>query len=97
MLIRPTTDELIIPDHFVNRERHVLLRLESNDAIDFLLFHRGQFHEPRENRLSRDRVVHLSAFYPQFVQYFVDCDGDLRMPNRLPWILDRKVAPFVIA
>src|SRR6266536_1133037 len=45
LLIRPATDELIIPHHFVNRERHVLLCLKTNDAIDFFLLYRRQFYE----------------------------------------------------
>src|SRR5207249_3533232 len=96
LLIRPTTDELIIPNHFVNRERHVLLRFKSNNALDFFLFHRRQFHESRENRLSCDRVVHARAFYPELVQYFANRGGDLCVPNRLTRILDREIAPLVI-
>ncbi len=33
-------NELIIPDHFLDRKRHILLRLEGDDAFDFVLIDR---------------------------------------------------------
>ena len=50
-------DQLIIPDYFLNRERHILLRFESDDAIDLFLLNRRQLHKSRENRLARDGVI----------------------------------------
>ena len=35
LFFRAAADELIIPHHFVDREWHVLLRLETDDALDF--------------------------------------------------------------
>jgi hypothetical protein len=42
-------DELVIPDDFVQRERHILLRFERNDLVEFFLSQRRQFHKPREH------------------------------------------------
>jgi hypothetical protein len=40
---------IALPEHFVDRERHILLRFKGNDPLDLFLFDRGQFHETRED------------------------------------------------
>jgi hypothetical protein len=43
--------DLVIPDHFVDRERHILLGLETDDRFDIAGHGAGQFHKARENAL----------------------------------------------
>ncbi len=45
-------DELAVPYHFVNRERHILLRFVQNDLVHLVLVHGRQLDEAQENRLS---------------------------------------------
>ncbi len=66
---RVGADELIIPDHFLDRKGHVLLRLEGDDALDFILLDRGQFDEAGEDRLPRDGVIDRAAFDPEFAHH----------------------------
>ena len=57
LLARAASDELVIPDYFVDRKRNILLRLEGNDPLDLFLADRRQFHEAGEDGLLRDGVV----------------------------------------
>jgi hypothetical protein len=43
LLVRRTPDELRIPDDFLDRERHILLRFKSDDPLDLLLSTAGSF------------------------------------------------------
>jgi hypothetical protein len=55
------TDELVIPDDFVNGERDVLLRFKSNDPVDFLFIDQGQLDKTQESGLRSDRIVDGAA------------------------------------
>ena len=46
-----TVHELVVPDHFIDRIRDVLLRLEGHDLIDLLFTDRRKLDEPGKNGL----------------------------------------------
>ena len=73
-----TTDKLIIPDHFIQWKRDILLRLKGDNPLDFLLAERRQLHEARENRLLGDRVGHPPALDLQLRQHLGHRGGHLR-------------------
>src|SRR5207247_1002432 len=70
-------DELVIPNHFVDRKWDVLLCLEGDDPLNFFLVDRRQFYKAREDRLFRHGVVDVSAFDMQFVQHFAQGGDNL--------------------
>ena len=72
------TNDLVVPDNFVDRERNVLLRLERNDPLDLFGLDRRQFHEPREDRLLRHGVVNRPALDLQLVQHLAQSRDNLR-------------------
>ncbi len=49
LFAQSSTDELIIPDDFVQRERDILLRFERDDLVQFFPSYRRQFHKPGEH------------------------------------------------
>src|SRR5438045_5958084 len=49
-----STDELVIPNHFVQRERNILLRFKRDDLVQFFLSERRQFHKP-------DKIISFEA------------------------------------
>jgi len=69
LLVGPAAHELIIPDHFIQWKRDILLRLKGDNPLDFFLAERRQLHEARENRLLGDRVGHPPALNLQFRQH----------------------------
>ena len=62
-------DELIIPNDFIDWERHVLLGFEGNDPLNFFLFDHRQFHKTREHRLTRHRKIHVAVLDSQFLHH----------------------------
>ena len=71
LLLCTAADELVIPDDFLDRKRHVLLRFKRNDALDLFFFDRGQFNKAREDRLRSHRIVHRPAFEMQLAHHFL--------------------------
>ena len=61
LAVLAAADELIIPHDFLDRERHVLLRLEPDDLLDLFLGDRGQFDEARKDVLTRNGVIDQPA------------------------------------
>ena len=96
MLISPAPDELIIPYHFVNREGHVLLRFERNNAINLFFLHRGQLYETGKDRLCRNRIVDSGIFDPHFMEHLAQNGGEVRVPEWLARILDREIPASVV-
>jgi hypothetical protein len=74
-----------------------LLRLEGNDSLDLFLVDRRQFHEARENRLFRHRVVHVSALDLQLAQHLAQRSDNLRAPHFLFGRIDKKLSRTVAA
>jgi hypothetical protein len=66
LLVRAAAHELVIPDDFIDRKRHVLLGFERDDPFDFLFLHGRQFHEPRKDRLRRRGVIDRPALDSEF-------------------------------
>ena len=92
LLVRAAADELIIPNHFVDGKRDVLLRFKCDDLLDLFLFHRRQFDETREDRLSRDRIVDVAAFDLQLVHHLPHRRGDLRTADAFARGIDEQLA-----
>src|SRR4030095_14615838 len=49
--VQPASDYLIIPNHVVDRERNILLRLERDDFFQLFVFKGWQFNKTRKDRL----------------------------------------------
>ena len=62
-------DELIIPNHLIDRKRNVLLRLEGDDPLDLFRADWRQSHEAGENGFLGYRVVNVSALDLQLTQH----------------------------
>ena len=77
MLVRTATDNLVIPDDFIDRERNVLLRLKEDDPFDLFLLDRRQTHEAGKNHLLRDGVNDIAASDAQFSHHFAQCRSNL--------------------
>jgi hypothetical protein len=72
LFAQPAAHELVIPDHFVDRERNILLRLECNDFVDLCSVERRQFHKAHKDRLRRDCVIHrrvMNLHFPHHLAY----------------------------
>src|SRR6202011_1424682 len=92
---RSAGDQLVIPDHFIDREWNVLLRFERNDFLDFLLFNRGQLHETRKDRLRRDGVIDVAILDSHFAEHLANCRRDLRLLNPLTRWIDQDLAQSI--
>ena len=62
LLIEAASDKLVIPHHFIDRERDILLRLERNDFLNLFLLDGRQIDETRKNRLRGQCIVYNAAF-----------------------------------
>ena len=54
VLAGSAANQLVIPNHFIDRERHILPRLKADDAFDLFRVHYGHLHEAYEGRLRRN-------------------------------------------
>jgi hypothetical protein len=77
LLVQPASDHLVIPNHVVNRERNILLRLERNDFLQLFVFKGWQFNKTRKNRLRGQRTIHRAVFDMQLAHHFTQRDGRL--------------------
>ena len=77
LLVQPGSDHLIIPNHVVDRERNILLRLEGDDLLQLFVFKRWQFNKTRKNRLRGQRAIHRAVFDMQLAHHFTQRDSRL--------------------
>src|ERR1700688_2548723 len=66
LLIPSAADEVIIPNHVIDRKGKALLLLEGNNPLNFFLVHGRQFQKAYKNGLAGDGVVDISASNLQF-------------------------------
>ena len=95
-MVEAASNKLVIPHHFIDRERDILLRLERNDFLDLFLVDGGQIDETRKNRLRGQCVVHKTAFDVQLGQHLAQSDRHLRSPDffsrGFDWNLAQSIA-----
>ncbi len=79
-------DELVVPDHLVDRKWDVLLRFKVMIWSTLLRVHGRELDETGEHRLRGDRVVHLVGLDLEVPPHFLDGDFHLRRArgNRPP-------------
>jgi hypothetical protein len=51
LFLQSASDQLVIPNHVVDREWNILLCLERDDFLQLFLFKAGQFNKAGKNRL----------------------------------------------
>ena len=80
--------DLVVPDHLVDRERHVLLRLERDDRAHVLGRSSGQLDEAGKNRLRRQAEIDglLGGDFERFAEFLdrlLDLGGAGRVGRRV--------------
>lgn len=78
-LLVPVVDQLVVPHHFVERKRNVLLGLEGDELLDVVILQRGQLDEAGENRLAGNRVTRLGLAHLEAAHELAN--RDLRLGN----------------
>src|SRR5439155_17259765 len=96
LLFAASADQLIVPNDFVDRKRHVLLGFEGDDPFDFFLFDGGQFYKPGEYGLGGDRVIDRFVSDLKFGHHFAQRGGSLRPPDPLARGIDQNFAQTIV-
>src|ERR1041385_3139273 len=71
------TNDLIIPNDFINGRRHILLRFKLNNAFDLFFIDHRELYETCKDRLVRNRITNFTAADSQVSHHFAQCELDL--------------------